>query len=679
MAALKHTFFRLFFLLATGILGYVGIAPLQAEVRTLGVLPYNSNPSETLFEGQDGFLYGVLRETNLPNPKRICGAVYQLSPTGTIRYLHRFPFQFASASPNVGGAEPSDVLVMGKDGFLYGLTKSGGANGSGVFYRLSTDGTYEVIVDVPAGLQLANGMRSCLLGPDGALYGFNYSSHPYPQTTPLAIMRFGLDGTFQTIYQPSPESERGYRIEPLNEDHSLIRLSWVEPYRRRGSSSGVKPPRTRITLTLPVTEYGRRGIAHEVVLELPSGNVVSQEEFPYLTGLPEAEDLPLYNGFWRDPYFFSTRPEGRLFCSYDQVDYNNLGIPNRIILLNPQGQVTILANYGNYIINPDIPPPVRFLHGADGTIYFTSGFPMKGDILLATGTQINRLLPGQTPAYEKLADLDGYPVAALTESRDGHLYGVSWGPVIVSAEEDLDPGEQEDETEALTAMLTSRARSNAKMPRGAFRRTNPQDPTLSPVARPDRISLPANKGIIAISAFVLGNDTDPTGTPLTITEVSEPNYGTATIQPGVNGQPPHILYTPSIWPHKSDVVTYTVANAQGKTSVGQLRIRANLAAKFRSTTANTAGGSATPISLDSLVLNVRPTAKFAGLLKLNGKALPLTGRFNDTDSVTITRRLRKSNDNVKLTLRLDSTDGVRQLHYEITYLAETLTGTLAAQ
>jgi hypothetical protein len=54
--------------LFAGLLGGAWFAPLQAEVKMLGVLPYNSQPSGTLFEGQDGFLYGVLSSTNTSNP-----------------------------------------------------------------------------------------------------------------------------------------------------------------------------------------------------------------------------------------------------------------------------------------------------------------------------------------------------------------------------------------------------------------------------------------------------------------------------------------------------------------------------------------------------------------------------------------------------------------------------------
>jgi hypothetical protein len=341
--------------------------------------------------------------------------------------------------------------------------------------------------------------------------------------------------------------------------------------------------------------------------------------------------------------------------------------------------VTVLANYGGHISNPDIPLPHRFLHAKDGTLYFTSGEQTKGPFGLSGGTQIHRFLPGQIPAHEKLLDLDGWPIAALTETRDGHLYGVSWGPAVIGSGENLEPRRQEQTEETLATKLAPRsapARSTANRPRGTFRRTNPQDPVLRPVARPDRISLPARNGIRPVKAPVLRNDADPGRNPLSIVEVEQPEHGTATIEPGVGREPAHIVYTPSVWPPKSDIVSYTVANPQGKTSIGQLRIRPNLASRFRSPAASPATDATTFISLDSLVLNVRATGRFGGQIRLNGRNLPVSGRFNDADEVSMLRRFRRSEDQVQVYFALDSIDGVRQLHYEITYLGETLTGTI---
>jgi hypothetical protein len=649
-------------LLAAVFVGLAGPSSLQAEVRALGVLPANFSPSSKLFEGQDGFLYGVAWTSNTKG-----GVIYQISPAGSLRILYRFPFMFNGFTPNTSGADPSNVLAMGKDGFLYGLTTSGGVTGWGVLYRLSTDGVYEVLANMPDGMRLAHGSSGFLIGPDGALYGYSHNSYPGPQGGLMGFVRCGLDGTVETLFLPTPKSAGSYRVTPLNEDNSLIRISWIEGHSR--------------VSRFPSTVYGRKGMAHEVVLELPSGEVVSQVEFPYLTGLPEGADQPQYNLYWKNARFISSRSEGRLFSTESGHYANRDGIPYRIISVNPMGEVTVLANYGLLLPNPDIPVPYLIHHATDGTIYFTSGQPTKGPPVIfgGSGVQINRLRPGQIPAYEKLVDFDGYSIAALTESRGGHLYVISWGAAAIDFEDDLEPQKEVMQKRTTSGAIASRLtpkRSSSRPGRGAFRRTNPQDPVLHPVARPDLLKIPAGHGLFPIKALVLKNDMDPGKTSLTITEVEQPEHGTAIVQPGVGKEPAHIVYTPSVWPLKSDVVTYTVANAYGKTSIGQLRIRPNLAAKFRSSGPQAQGNS---ISFDSFVLNVQGTGRFRGVVKLNGRILPLSGRFNDADSVTLTRRFRRSDDQVKVSFTLDSIDGVRQLHYEITYLTETFTGALSAR
>src|SRR5688572_952852 len=70
----------------------------HGDFQKLAALPLNSQPG-SVFQGPDGCLYGVLR----PNSQS-SGAVYRISPSGTLTYLHRFEYVEASNVANSGGS-----------------------------------------------------------------------------------------------------------------------------------------------------------------------------------------------------------------------------------------------------------------------------------------------------------------------------------------------------------------------------------------------------------------------------------------------------------------------------------------------------------------------------------------------------------------------------------------------
>ncbi len=117
-----------------------------------------------LVQGVDGALYGV---TGFGGTKGY-GMVFKISTDGTgYTVLHEFGMQSTS------GYEPAAGLAVGSDGFLYGTTQFGGANGAGGVFKLAPDGTgfqdlYE-FGDFPGDGQAPQ--ATLLPGNDGQLYG----------------------------------------------------------------------------------------------------------------------------------------------------------------------------------------------------------------------------------------------------------------------------------------------------------------------------------------------------------------------------------------------------------------------------------------------------------------------------------------------------------------------------
>jgi uncharacterized repeat protein (TIGR03803 family) len=119
-----------------------GIAvPLYAFSRSDGF-----NPQGYLLNDAAGNLYGTTSETNF----QWLGSVFRLAPDGTFTKLHQF-------TNGADGGIPGGALTMDAGGNLYGTTSYGGANLSGVLFKLAPDGTETVLHDfsksdgIPAG------------------------------------------------------------------------------------------------------------------------------------------------------------------------------------------------------------------------------------------------------------------------------------------------------------------------------------------------------------------------------------------------------------------------------------------------------------------------------------------------------------------------------------------------
>jgi uncharacterized repeat protein (TIGR03803 family) len=125
------------------------------------------SPYSGLIQGSDGALYGTTYGSGVVGSSD-CGTVFKLLTNGTgFQVLHTF------ANNSVDGKNPYAGLILGADGFLYGTTQSGGTNGTGTVYKLSTTGSnYQVIHNFGSitndGLSPTGPVTQ---GSDGYLYG----------------------------------------------------------------------------------------------------------------------------------------------------------------------------------------------------------------------------------------------------------------------------------------------------------------------------------------------------------------------------------------------------------------------------------------------------------------------------------------------------------------------------
>jgi uncharacterized repeat protein (TIGR03803 family) len=187
-----------------------------SAIRTLYQIQISEglNPVAGLLLGSDGLLYGVT-SSGTALEANTGGTVFRIAPDGSgFTIIHRFK-SFAvsntSGAPiNEGGANPESELVEGNDGRLYGVTRTGGPNGTGVVYSLSRDGTaFSVLhnfgpitsastVTVPRNDDGMSPIGPLVAGADNYFYGTASGGGALGNGT---VFRVRFDGTgFETLF-----------------------------------------------------------------------------------------------------------------------------------------------------------------------------------------------------------------------------------------------------------------------------------------------------------------------------------------------------------------------------------------------------------------------------------------------------------------------------------------------
>jgi len=155
------------------------VTVLHAFVVADGTLP-----TAGLVQASDGNFYGTTSAGGISG----VGTAYKMTPAGVFSVLHNF-------EPVTSGANPWAGLVQASDGFLYGVTGTGGPGGAGTLFKLSLTGTLTRVFSF--GPTLGGTPTGTLVqGSDGFLYGTTYVSQvPNNEGT---VFRMSLAGT-QTV------------------------------------------------------------------------------------------------------------------------------------------------------------------------------------------------------------------------------------------------------------------------------------------------------------------------------------------------------------------------------------------------------------------------------------------------------------------------------------------------
>jgi uncharacterized repeat protein (TIGR03803 family) len=132
-----------------------------------------ASPVARVITDAAGNLYGTTQSGGAcAVQKRGCGVVFKLTPPshGGTNWHETVLYRFAGGAD---GDDPEASLVLDSAGNLYGTTAGGGANHTGIVFRLSPgqDGAYTETVLASLGAKTGNSYAPLLIGNDGALYG----------------------------------------------------------------------------------------------------------------------------------------------------------------------------------------------------------------------------------------------------------------------------------------------------------------------------------------------------------------------------------------------------------------------------------------------------------------------------------------------------------------------------
>jgi uncharacterized protein (TIGR03437 family) len=147
---------------------------------TDGMHPYGK-----LVQASDGNFYGTTSQGGSSG----LGTVFTITSGGILTTLHTF-----TSRPD--GGTPRDGLIQASDGYFYGTTSGGGANGLGVVFRISTAGDFSVLHSF-ASTEGTSPYAALLEGSDGNFYGTTWQGGTKSDGT---IFRITPTGKLTTLY-----------------------------------------------------------------------------------------------------------------------------------------------------------------------------------------------------------------------------------------------------------------------------------------------------------------------------------------------------------------------------------------------------------------------------------------------------------------------------------------------
>jgi uncharacterized repeat protein (TIGR03803 family) len=354
----------------------------ETNLYSFGGLPDGYQTRAGLAQGSDTNFYG----TTFRGGAADHGTVFRISPSGMYTSLYSF-----GISTN-DGSGPSDELVRGSDGNLYGTTHDGGMMNSGTVFRISPGGSYSNF--------------------------YSFGSHTNDGASPTAGLIQGSDGNFYGATEKGGTAGVGmvFRISASGSETNLYSFG---SYTNDGQDPLAGLVQGSDSNLYGTTLFGGTTNVGTVFRISPSGVYTSlysfgshtNDGFLPFTGLVQGSD----GNFYGTTYDGGTTYNG----GTNSVCPDGCGAVFRI---SPSGVYTTLYSFG-ISTNDGTKPTATPVQGSDGNIY---GMTIEGGTV-NSGTIFRISLSG---SYSNLYSFgsytnDGTSPAGLMQGSDGNFYGTT--------------------------------------------------------------------------------------------------------------------------------------------------------------------------------------------------------------------------------------------------------------
>jgi uncharacterized repeat protein (TIGR03803 family) len=192
--------------------GFSVLYRFQAPNPNTGASPLGSQPDSRPVLGSDHALYGMTFDGGINGT----GVIYRFDlRSGQYRVLHAFT-ALDSNGDNSDGAYPGVALTRGPGDVFYGMATSGGQNGNGTIFKITTWGDFTVLHTfsaLDANAHNEDGaypLRTIVIGDNGNLYGTTRiggentcAEVPFPNACGVAWMIDGW-GHFHVLHEFTP-------------------------------------------------------------------------------------------------------------------------------------------------------------------------------------------------------------------------------------------------------------------------------------------------------------------------------------------------------------------------------------------------------------------------------------------------------------------------------------------
>jgi uncharacterized repeat protein (TIGR03803 family) len=363
------------------------------------------NPEAGLIQGTDGNLYG----TTVQGSPNGAGAIFKITPSGTVTTLHDFCAQSGCAD----GGNPVASLVQGADGNLYGTTSGGGeaitpeCNGCGTVFKITPDGTFTLLYSFCSETGCADGQNpyaGLVQGIDGNFYGTTAGGGANGGGT---VFRITPSGDFTTLYS--------FCSEPNCADGQLPEAGLIQA--TDGNLYGTTlnaGANTEGGVVFRITPNGEYTVIYNFCSTLGGGGCGDGK---YPSGLVEAADGDFYG---------VTHDGGANGPCYSQSGCGT------VFRITPAGTLTTLYSFCSQTncADGDLPAVSSGLvQGTDGKLYGTT-YSGGADCSIYCGTAFRITTSGAfTTLYSFCSKAncgDGdRPAAPLVQDTNGKFYGTT--------------------------------------------------------------------------------------------------------------------------------------------------------------------------------------------------------------------------------------------------------------